>query len=159
MKKLIFIFVLCVSFAHSMDIPNQQSEITYSLPVKETDRDAYVIDAFDKNLSIGYIDFGPDQLNQNFGTVNDMSVNQRYRKKGIGYKLFKKAIAELTKKNYRTIVWTAVPLEDTTLEELEKIYTSFIEKLQKEMVFNFSMEPRQKSGPRYIRSMKISFSN
>lgn len=157
-KLILFTLMLFTTSCKPMETPQQQNEITYSLPIKDTDRNAYVIDAFDTSLNIGYIDFGPDQINPHFGTISDMFVNQKYRKKGVGYTLFKSAIIEL-KKKYLTIVWTAVPLEGITLDELEKIYTSFIEKLKKEMAFNFSMEPRKKSGTRYIRDMKISFSN
>ncbi|GMU18856.1 MAG: hypothetical protein AMXMBFR12_00480 [Candidatus Babeliales bacterium] len=148
MKKLLLISLAFAFPAIAMQQPKRKRRDASKCQIDYNDQSRiapFRILALDRNSEnvVGYINFGLDEYNSDFGHIDWLHVNKTYRGKGIGYKLFEKAIFALKDTGFKVITWDIVGLEDVSTEELKQIYSSYISKLKDELKFNFITHPTE----------------
>lgn len=150
MKKLLLLLFACILPACAMEKPKRKrSKSPAPLKITYSDSDQTAITpqeiiAFDNDTQVGYIWLEEDSSNSKHGFISGIGVIKTYRRQGIGYELFKRAIFALQKKGFRIINWYALSDdENIEIEKLEETYFNFIKKLTHELEFDFVVYPRE----------------
>jgi len=145
MKKLLLMLALAAAPASLFAMENNKIEsmhpaIAPLVKIKKPNRDPlynhYEIIAKTKNDDAGIVTYKPtgNFSDSSSWLMKNLRVNANYRKKGLGFKLFKACLQDIQTRGGTSVTWTAYPLEKTISEsELINIYLKMIAKVEPEI--------------------------
>lgn len=145
MKKLLLTLLLAATPVSLLAMENNKIESVHSaiapfIKIKKPYLDPlwkhYEIIAKTKKDDAGIVTYKPTGNFYDSGSwlMKNLRVNTDYRKKGLGFKLFKACLQDIQTRGGNSLTWTAYPLEKTISEaELVSIYLKMIAKVGPEI--------------------------
>lgn len=143
-KLLLFLFIF-VFPALAMQENKIASNIKITNVYLDKRLNLYAIEAKNHQTLCGSITFKYNPQNKHIGHIYNLDVLPDYRKNGIGYQLFRKAIIELKKQGYQKITWLGWSLNEEPIPSstLIKIYESMAQKLAREIKCDLETTPSE----------------
>lgn len=162
MKRLVIVSLIANLALGAMERPKKrslainpvtQTSVVLSKPYSSDQPDMIQIDACANQKVVGRIQF---MKVGSMGKICLIKVVESYRKRGIGFELFKTAILELQERGCDTITPNAITGPHGNIEELKSIYTRMVAKLQEDTPGDFFCGPIHKTNELHSLLMKFT---
>lgn len=127
-RLLLFLFVPFI--IHAMHTPS--SEIVLSKPEYDAVWDNFTVTALHNSTKAGSISYRINHKDSAHWYIDVLEVKKSWRKKGVGYQLFRECLKLVKASSGKVITWEVSPLDDTlNVSDLITVYTHMIKKVSK----------------------------